>query len=53
MNRFQLSQGNRATMKRQFIYTVYEETSKVPGIPGVHLINFRRLKGRIDLVVTE
>ena len=28
-------------------------TTQFPGVPGTHLINFRRMKGRVNLVATQ
>ena len=40
MEGVQLSQGYRATSRRQF--TFYHS---VPGVPGTHLINLKRMEG--------
>ena len=48
MDGVQLSQGNRATMRRQF--TFYH---KSPKIPGTHLIDPGRMKGWVNLGATQ
>ena len=50
MGGVQLCQGCRTTALQgeSFLFT-----SKFPGVPGTHLIDFRRIKGLVDLGVTQ